>query len=125
MKCKDIVSEDYVALVKQLHNKKTYPIFVNPSRSEIKELAREENLARFIAFNGHFYLFNASLLHATAIEKLGLPLSSSPSINDAFLGVAKASLYGALEYYDSNQISDEQLESVSKAYRYIAKYFTM
>lgn len=123
MKVKEIIPEEYVTLVKQIHDKKPYPIFINPSRGEIRELAREENLARFIAYQNQFFLFSASLLHANAIKKLELPLSSEPSINDAFLGVAKANLDGTLDYYTSNQISDEQLDEVSKLYRYINKYF--
>jgi len=119
----DLVGEEYETIVKQQHDKKTYTVFVNPTKKEIRELAASEPLARFIAFAGQFYLFNASLLHATAIKKLDLPLTSTPNINDAFLGVARVSAAGTLEYYDSNQVSEQNLEGAVRKYPYILKFF--
>ena len=63
MKLKELVTnEEYHSLVGSTLNKNKYPIFVNPTRSEIRELAQESNLIRFIAYKNDFYVFNAALL---------------------------------------------------------------
>jgi hypothetical protein len=119
----EFIGEEYETLVKSPINKKTYTVFVNPTSKEVRELASDEPLARFIAYDGKLYVFNASLLHATAISKLELPISSTPNINDAFLGIAKAATSGSLQYYDSNQVSEKHLENAVRKYPYILKFF--
>lgn len=119
----EFIGEEYETIVKSPINKKHYTVFVNPTKKEVRELAADEPLARFIAYGGQFYIFNASLLHATAITKLELPISSTPNINDAFLGIAKASASGSLEYYDSNQVSEKNLENAVRKYPYMIKFF--
>jgi hypothetical protein len=117
-----VTTEEYDSLVKSPLDKRHYPIFVNPTRSEIKELAKETNLVRFIAHNGLFYLFNGALLHAYVIKHLELPISPEPTIEVAFLGIAKASPAGTLEYYDSNQLKPKDVHKVPQLYPYIEKY---
>ena len=123
MKLKEITTtEEYHSLVKSPLNKNIYPIFVNPTRSEIRELAQESNLVRFIAYRENFYVFNAALLHAFVIEHLKLPISKTPTIKDAFLGIAKASYNGTLKYYDSNQLTARDVDKVPTLYPYLTKW---
>lgn len=120
MKVKEImINEDYHSLVSSPINRKKYPIFINPSRSEINELSEDTNLIRFIIYQGNFYAFSGALLHATAIKHLELPISNDPPISEAFLGIAKAVPGGKLQYYDSNQLKrgdEEELEQITKLY---------
>lgn len=118
------VPEEYDSLVSSPVNKRKYPIFKNPDRSEIKDLAKETNLVRFIAHKGDFYTFNGALLHAHAINHLKLPISHEPPIEDAFLGVAKASSDGRLSYYDSNQLKAKDAHRVDKLHPQVRKYLT-
>ncbi len=113
-----MINEEYHSLVDSPINRKKYPIFVNPTSSEIKELGEDTNLVRFIMYDGKLYAFSGALLHATAIKHLGLPISNDPSIRDAFLGIAKA-IGGRLQYYDSNQLKQgdwNELEKVANLY---------
>ncbi len=113
-----MINEEYHSLVSSPINRKKYPIFMNPTSSEIKELGEDTNLVRFIMYDGNFYAFSGALLHAIAIKHLGLPISSDPNINQAFLGIAKA-VGGRLQYYDSNQLKQgdwNELEKVASIY---------
>ena len=97
------VTEEYHSLVGTGLNKKTYTIFIDPTKDEIKELARESNSARFIVFQNHLYIFSAEVLHSFAIKHLGFPISNDPPVKYAFLGIAKPNLNGTLVFTDSNQ----------------------
>lgn len=123
MKLKELITtEEYHPLAGSPINKNKYPIFINPVRSEIRELAKESNLIRFIAYKDDFYVFNAALLYAYVIKHLNLPISSEPPISKAFLGIAKANLNGTLQYYDSNQ-TIRDFSVIPDLYPYLSKWF--
>ena len=119
-------TEEYHSLVKNPLNKKIHSIFIDPTKQEIKELSKEMNVARFISFDNHFYLFDGSLLHSDAINHLKLPIyTDNPSIKKVFLGICKPNTNGTLTYLDSNQIkpTTETLEKINIFHSHIDKYF--
>jgi len=120
---KEIFNEKYQNLAKASITKELYPIFINPTKSEVRELALSSGMVRFIAYNGDLYVFDENLLHADAIFNLDLPLSSSPDFRIAFLGVAKANFNGVLQYYGSNHVISSELSIVAKYHSYMLKYF--
>lgn len=124
LKFKQHMKEEYHSLMNSPIDKRKYPIFKNPDKSEIKELAKDTNLVRFISHKGDFYVFNGSLLHSHAIKHIGLPISDDPPIKDAFLGIAKASTNGKMEFYDSNQKDAKNPKDVMKYHEHIMKYLS-
>jgi hypothetical protein len=119
----EMYTEEYHSLAKSGVNKKAYPIFINPTRSEVKELAKENNIVRFISHKGDLYAFSGELLHAHAIKHLELPVSNDPPIKDAFLGIAKASANGSMEFYDTNQSAANNIGEIIKHHSNLARYF--
>lgn len=116
------VYEEYDSLIDNPINRTKHPVFVNPTRNEIRELSRETNNARFIAHNNKLYVFNGSVLHAHAIKQLKLPINSEPHISQAFLGIAKPNANGTLTFTDTNQ-KNIDTKTINDKYQYINKYF--
>jgi hypothetical protein len=109
------------------------PIFKNPDKSEIRELADFGNKVRFIAYKNNLYVFPAELLHLSAVKELakipeiGIPISagsdSHPKV--AFLGIAKINLGTyKLKFTETNQKLDSNaLDYIEKNYGYIERFF--
>lgn len=116
------VYEEYDSLINNPINRTKHPVFVNPTKDEIRELSQGTNNARFIAHNNKFYLFNGSVLHAHAIKQLNLPIGSEPHISQAFLGIAKPNANGTLTFSDTNQKNIDP-NIIKDKYQYINKYF--
>lgn len=100
-----------------------YDVYLNPTKNELKELSRDNNLVRFIAYNGDFYVFSASYLHRDAIQHLKLPFNHKPDISTAFLGIAKLSVTGNLTFHDSNQLDHSNSDMVLKFHPYVVEFF--
>lgn len=123
MRIKNLTEQYFRSIYSKKGSGESFDIYKNPTKSEVSELAREHNIVRFIAHSGDFYLFPGHLPHHHAVEYIGLPLPLNPKIRDAFLGIAKATRNGGLDYYDSNQIEPEQLAEVVRFHPYIEKFF--
>lgn len=120
-----IVKEEYHSLVKNPLNKKIHTVYVDPTKDEIRELAKETNVARFISHDNHLYLFHGELLHSDAINHLKLPIYvDKPPIEKAFLGIAKPNANGKLQYTDSNQLKQTDIGKVPKFHPHLGKYFS-
>lgn len=118
-----IFSEDYHSLVTNPLNKQKRTVFVNPTKDEIRELAKETNSIRFIAYQNVLYIWNGDMLHADMIKQLKLPFTSDPPIATAFLGIAKPLAKGSLQYKDSNQLKSADAAKIAKLYGWIDKWF--
>ena len=116
------VEEDYDSLMTNPLNKEKYPVFVDPTKDEIKELSKDTNNVRFISHNGKMFLFHDGILHAHAIKHLGLPISNAPPIHQAFLGIAKPNADGTLSYSGTNQVITRP-NALNQYHRHILKYF--
>lgn len=114
--------EEYDSLLTNPLNKKTFAVFKNPDKSEIRELSQSTNNVRFIHHKGDLHVWDGSVLHAHAIKHLGLPLTSNPPINHAFLGVAKPNFDGTLSFKETNQ-NIPTADAVKKWHPGALKYF--
>ncbi len=128
-----LINDEYKGLVavKYGKSKSAYSVYVNPQRQEIKDLAKDSNVARFIAFDGKVYVFPGSLLHEKAITSISdlEPLSKYSNdtervpIEQAFLGVANVNMNGELHFSGTNQrIANNQHDFVRENYAYITRY---
>lgn len=126
MRIYDLLSEEYHSIATQNYDKTKYTVFVNPSRSEIKELKDISIYARFIADNlsKTFYAFSGQMLHRTALNHLKLNYNEDSPITKVLLGVGKILPTGLLEFYDTNQNIKIDLTEVSKIYQWMAKFFS-
>lgn len=97
------LDEEYDSLMTNPLNKKSFPVFKNPEKSEIQELSKSTNAVRFLSHGGHMYAWDASVLHAHAIKHLGLPVTSNSPVNHVFMGVAKPNYDGSLSFKETNQ----------------------
>jgi hypothetical protein len=80
------LEESYVTHVKSVSGKK-YPVFMNPSIHDIRELSKETNAIGFVSHDKKFYVFHGSLLHKDVVPQLGLNFSSEKvEPREAFLG---------------------------------------
>lgn len=118
-----LVREEYHSLIKNPLNKKIHTVYIDPTKDEVRELSKETNVARFIAHDGHLYLFHGGLLHADAINHLKLPISDKPTVEKAFLGIAKPNANGKLQYTDSNQLKPTDIGKIPRYHPYISRFF--
>lgn len=118
-----VIDEEYDSLVTNpLNTKQKFPVFVNPEKSEIQELAKSTNSVRFLAHKGKLHVWDASVLHAHAIKHLGLSITSTPPISHAFLGIAKPNYDGTLSFKETNQKIPTS-DSIQKHHSEILHYF--
>ena len=125
MKLREVFEERLMGTFKSRRSSgELFDVYQNPSRSEVAELAREDNIARFIATGGDFHLFSGSLPHHHAIEYIGLNLPSNPTPEQAFMGIVKLDRNGRINYYDSNQVeTEEDLKIALQNHSYIERFF--
>lgn len=66
----EFLKEEYVdTFLKKSYLKSNVDIFVNPNRKELKDICKENLVARsFINENGDVYVFSLDVLHATIFE---------------------------------------------------------
>ena len=118
----EAIDEEYDSLMTNPLNKKSFPVFKNPEKSEIQELSKSTNAVRFLSHGGHMYAWDASVLHAHAIKHLGLPITSNAPLHQAFMGVARPGGDGSLRFSETNQkITDPSL--IEKYHSHLSSYF--
>jgi hypothetical protein len=118
------LSERYLMSTPAAYKKDSfYPVFENPSRSELKELFSEfGSLVRFIAHKNTIYVFPAELLHDTAFDKIeGLERNRR---REMFEGVAKILVgEGKLKIHEMNTVYNDPISQLEKN-PIVSKYFT-
>jgi hypothetical protein len=116
--------EEYDSLVRDPYShSKSYPIFKNPSKSEISELSKDTNSARFISHDKNLYVFNAQILHDHAAKHLDLPINqNSPDIKRTFQGIAKPNHDGSLAFSETNQ-KIRNATDIEKYHGHLKTYF--
>jgi hypothetical protein len=115
------IEEEYDSLLKSPWNDKVaHPVYKNPDKSEISDLSKTTDNVRFISHKKNMYVWDGSILHRHAIRHLNLPISSSPLIKDAFLGVAKPNSDGTLAFDSTEQRINEPIH---KYHSHILQYF--
>lgn len=115
--------------------KRSVPIFVNPSRKEIREIisSSEGNTVRFSAFHHEqkVFMWDANLIIHDPVESeifrkynlAGLPYTKNPNL---FAGLANMS-GGKLVAYSSDQLRKSEVEEkiLSKDWSWLEKYVSV
>jgi hypothetical protein len=131
MKKIDIIVEEYETLVKSPHaleKIKSYPVFKNPTSSELGEIKKkwqEDNMGGqpHVSFISHInketgktnlYVVDRRILHDIVIKHLKLPITTRPSVTDAFLGTARITNDNKLKFHESNMIRNENPATIVK-----------
>lgn len=109
MRIDEVIAEEYVGMGSPRHSPTLrLPIFKSPLKSEdVTELVKDfDGKVRFIDHDNNFYIFPASLLHSDAISQLKLPLNSSPTFQQAFLGFGRIDGNRKIRLEGSNQFKE-------------------